>query len=85
MMILRPAMPLDSSGCGACGAENGDGTTEETLLDGLADGRHCLLSFFFSKLKMMLPPTKYNGLKVSPAMQPMQVALTKPCIGKWSA
>jgi hypothetical protein len=38
-------MPFDSGSCGACCAENGDGTTEETLLDGLAEARHFFARF----------------------------------------
>jgi hypothetical protein len=45
MMILRTTMPLDSSRCGRCSAHNGNSTTEETLLDGLAEARHFFARF----------------------------------------
>lgn len=45
MMVLWTTMSLDSSRCGACCAKNGDRTTEETLLDGLAEARHFFARF----------------------------------------
>ena len=79
-MILRATMPLDSSRCGACRTENGDGTTEETLLDGLAEARHFFARFLVCKQKMILPSPDYNGRKVTTAMQPMQAKLIGSCI-----
>jgi hypothetical protein len=38
-------MSFDSGSCGACCTENGECTTEETLLDGLAEARHFFARF----------------------------------------
>ena len=76
-------MPFDSGSGGACSAEYGDGTTEETLLDGLAEARHFFARFLVCKQKMILQRPKYNGRKVTTAMQPMQAGLIGSCIGTW--
>ena len=76
-------MSFDSSRCGACSAEYGDGTTEETLLDGLTNAGHFFARFLVCKQNMILEQPIYNGRFDTTAMQPMQAELIRSCIGTW--
>jgi hypothetical protein len=58
VMILRTTMSLDSGRCGACCADDGDRTTEETLLDGLAEARHFFARFLRLQAEDVTPTVK---------------------------